>query len=445
MKFTSIATGSGWHGPMYVHTLDRPFRLYQLEEFSVIGQLVQSSNTNGKTYVGLFDENKRLALLVFWGDSWVGSKKGYFNVYYYPQSGGYYTQGSGYLYYSFTKTGKLWWGPYHGGDGAVFASIDGAGSSQPIGEVENASRVIKYVGVLGYRMDSYTLVDMRLHDVNVVADLNEQNPNSSTPPPTRDPPAGETQSSVDYDGTSSSPKASMINADVDLSAASLRIATFWTGWWPLLHFVVDVSIAPDQVPAGHPAKPAEGKLIHISVAKNLFGITEDQQIEILGDGSFGQPSDEILNQQVDLLSGIMLGSLNLALIGLEIASSTGNAPAVASFIASTVILTLSFFGLVDWFQQKMLDEGKWTHYECFHQWLMIGLGIIINMLMVGALSMFLNFIDPLTPVATIALEWASEMAPIRTIAAGAKLAFFYLLAMAITSFLRALRHLIESF
>jgi len=98
---------SGWHDPNFVHVLDKPFRLYQLSEFSVIGQLIQSSSTMGKTHIALFDENKQIVMLVHWGDSWVGTKKGYFNVYFYPQNGGSYYQASGYLYSSFEKTGKL--------------------------------------------------------------------------------------------------------------------------------------------------------------------------------------------------------------------------------------------------------------------------------------------------------------------------------------------------
>ena len=100
---------AGWHGPSFVHVLDRPLRLYQLSEFSVIGKLIQSSSPMEKTYVALFDENKRIAMLIHWGDAWVGSKKGYFNVYFYPQNGGSHNQSSGYIYDSvFTKTGKLW-------------------------------------------------------------------------------------------------------------------------------------------------------------------------------------------------------------------------------------------------------------------------------------------------------------------------------------------------
>ena len=63
------------------------------------------------------------------------------------------------------------------------SSIDGSGDAYPIGECDNASRVIKYVGILDYRYSSYNLVDMRIHDINVVADLNEHDPNVQTVQP----------------------------------------------------------------------------------------------------------------------------------------------------------------------------------------------------------------------------------------------------------------------
>lgn len=66
---------AGWHGPSFVHVLDRPLRLYQLSEFSVIGKLIQSSSTMEKTYVALFDENKWIAMLIHWGDAWVAARR----------------------------------------------------------------------------------------------------------------------------------------------------------------------------------------------------------------------------------------------------------------------------------------------------------------------------------------------------------------------------------
>ena len=253
MRVQSIPDSpSGWHGPNFVHVLDRPFRLYQLSEFSVMGQLVQSSNTKGATYVGLFDENKQIALVVMFADAEVGIMKGYFKTRFYSQNGAYSYQSSGYIYNSgFTKTGRLWWGEGLGGDGAIYSSIDGSGDADPIGECDNASRVIKYVALRGVRYSGNSLVDMRIHDITVIADVN------ALPP---DTPPGEEPEPEEYDGTDEGrfTQEDLDNVDSDLDDAMAQVDIYWTGPWPLLHYEINAPLAPEYVPEGHPAKEAEG-------------------------------------------------------------------------------------------------------------------------------------------------------------------------------------------
>ena len=79
----------------------------------------------GKTYVALYDENMRRVMMVLFGDSCGSSEKGYLNAYFYPQDSSSGHRSSGYIYSSFRKTAELWWGPFQGGHGAVYASIDG--------------------------------------------------------------------------------------------------------------------------------------------------------------------------------------------------------------------------------------------------------------------------------------------------------------------------------
>ncbi len=139
-----------------------------------------------------------------------------------------YSQSSGYIYTSFQKTAKVWWDPWQGGDGAIYSSIDGSGSGYPIAEVNNSSRVIKYVVTLGQRASSYTLVDVRVHDINVVADLSRH-----------DPTAPDTDEPVDYDGTikgtaTPEPEATF---QTDLDKVNAELQLYWTGPWPELHFV----------------------------------------------------------------------------------------------------------------------------------------------------------------------------------------------------------------
>ena len=86
----------------------------QLSEFSVVGELVQGQGANrmGKTYVALYDEDMRRVMMVLLDDSWSGSEKGYLNVYFYPQDSSSGHRSSGYIYSTFKKTAKLWWGPF---------------------------------------------------------------------------------------------------------------------------------------------------------------------------------------------------------------------------------------------------------------------------------------------------------------------------------------------
>ena len=99
---------SGWHGPSYVHVLDRPFRLCQLSEFSAIGEMVQTSNSMmGQMHIALFDENKQIVMRVLYGDSWSSATKAYFKVTFYPQDNSSATQSFGDIYTSFTKSATM--------------------------------------------------------------------------------------------------------------------------------------------------------------------------------------------------------------------------------------------------------------------------------------------------------------------------------------------------
>jgi hypothetical protein len=50
----------------------------------------------------------------------------------------------------------------------IIISNSGTRRIPPFGECDNASQVIKYVGILGYRYSSYNLVDMRIQDIDAM-------------------------------------------------------------------------------------------------------------------------------------------------------------------------------------------------------------------------------------------------------------------------------------
>ncbi|RLI58532.1 MAG: hypothetical protein DRO93_09670 [Candidatus Thorarchaeota archaeon] len=188
----------------------------------------------GKTYVALYDENMKRVMMVLLGDSRSGSEKGYLNVYFYPQDSSYGYRSSGYIYSSFRKTAELWWGPFQGGHGAVYASIDGQSDGYPIAECDNASRVIKYVAVLGYCYSSCEVVEMRIHDIGVVADLNRHDPTG--PDPERSRPFDGTCS-----GTTESDRGRAFVAQYeDIAVGALTMA--WLLPWPALEFTCNLIV-----------------------------------------------------------------------------------------------------------------------------------------------------------------------------------------------------------
>lgn len=120
---------------------------------------------------------------------------------------------------------------HEGGDGTIYSAIDGQGSSTSLVQCDNAFRVIKYVGILGYRYKSYNLVNMRIHDINLEVDLNAQGP---------DPP--EPDEAVDCDGTAfQNPDLDPL-VDATIDGASATTSSWWTGPWPLLHIRTEQSL-----------------------------------------------------------------------------------------------------------------------------------------------------------------------------------------------------------
>lgn len=221
---------NAWHGGTFVNALDRPFRLYQLSEFSMHGIVDQvSSDRMGNTYVGLFDEHMKCVFWIYMGDAWGGVTKGYFNTAYYPEDGGSYYQASGDLTTDFDKTGCLW---YDRGTNSIMSTMTGK-DVVTLAEVDNPERVIMYLVVTVQRYDHYDLLDMRIHDINLRVNVRTAPPDQQEPPPSEDP------LPVKYDGTTLGPKdAPDVEGGVNtgtIMAASLYIITWILEMgWPIL-------------------------------------------------------------------------------------------------------------------------------------------------------------------------------------------------------------------
>lgn len=153
--------------------------------------------------------------------------------------------------------------------------------------------VIKYALALSYLYVDYNLVYMKTHDINLAADLTALDPNAPSP----------------YDGTGTIPPSEEQELHSGLSDAALSINIYWTGWWPLLHFEFCIDLVPEDIPEGHPAKDAEGASLYGHIAKNLLRETEEEELTILDYGELEPESNEILNQQVGAIGGLILDFL----------------------------------------------------------------------------------------------------------------------------------------
>ncbi len=97
-------------------------------------------------------------------------------------------------------------------------------------------------------MDSNALVQMRVHDVNVLTDLDALNPTSPEPPSDTYLPIDQDSDDIpDPDSTggatpTGSPECEQAYVAM-LSTALGLVTTYWTGFWPLLHFSIEWYVA----------------------------------------------------------------------------------------------------------------------------------------------------------------------------------------------------------
>jgi hypothetical protein len=107
-------------------------------------------------------------------------------------------------------------------------------ASGSLGEVANPFRQVQYLVLRTSRSGSYGLVDLRLSAISLYAGQQAQ-----------------VEDFEEGDGTiggvldSGGYQAASANADAKLNEAHDLITIYWTGWWPLLHFVVGAQIITD--------------------------------------------------------------------------------------------------------------------------------------------------------------------------------------------------------
>ncbi|MBD3160121.1 MAG: hypothetical protein GF309_15185, partial [Candidatus Lokiarchaeota archaeon] len=226
----SRPTLSSWHGPTYVQVLDRPFRLYQLDDFAVLGKLNQGPNSEmGKIRVSLYDDSMKEILRIIWRDCWAASAKTQIRTIYKDANGNTHTASPGYIYGDAVIDARMW---YQASTETIKSTIDGMTATHAT--AADPARVVKYMVIQGHRYQGNSLIDLRIKDINVKVDLNAENPNAPEP--------GEP---VEYDGTNQGPS----DADVGEKfvggyeqMASEAVSATWDGPWPVLNIACNLIV-----------------------------------------------------------------------------------------------------------------------------------------------------------------------------------------------------------
>ena len=254
------------------------------------------------------------------------------------------------MYSSFKKTAELWWGPFQGGHGAVYASIDGQSDGYPIAECDNASRVIKYVAILGYCYSSHDVVRMRIHDVTVIADLDRHDPTAPNP-----------DASVEYDGTVSGnteedvPEIDGLTVEDVWTSVMAAMTPYWIlkwNWWPVLVFPIQVTRA--------------SFIVDIQLGADLLGekYVESFVVPDVSPDDYAGESDSYVEENIDMaVMGLLCAeimALHPLLITAEglVRSGVGNlTPTQWGIIIASILLAFGVVFFSTLYIESSLAEG----------------------------------------------------------------------------------------
>ncbi|NWF96781.1 MAG: DUF2341 domain-containing protein [Candidatus Thorarchaeota archaeon] len=261
-----------WHGATFVRALDRPFRLYQLGQFSVRGSLTQTSNSMGQMLIGLFDDQMKQIAWIWWYDDSSGSSTGRMSTAYYPDTEGELRQDSPSTSASFDRTGALW---YDRASNSICSAIDG--NVVTLGAVTNASRIVSYLVIKVLRYDDVAMVDMRVQDMELVVDLRGTPPWVPTPPPDEAPPNGTGDGTLGGKTDSESSLLGIVQGVFANIAACVH--AFFTWPWPELHLCFSQTVLGSS-------------LLIIHIVMDLLGDTHVEEFEIQVLDWNEKPADE---------------------------------------------------------------------------------------------------------------------------------------------------------
>jgi len=302
--------------------------------------------------------------------------EGCLQTYFYPQNGGADYRTLWYGDSSFLSEVRLWWDPYTGGPGAIYGRSDVAPYNYLLGACVNASRVVSYVVVMGQGYALNPILGMRIHDINVEADPNKRVPTEPEP--------------VEADGTTpgsvSETDTETIESDMEVGFSLLSV--YWTGPWPLLHFVTEVEVVPENLPPTHPAKPSEGKTLTMHTARNLLRETEINDVSADGGTQdlFSGEWGEILI--LDILLTFMTTPARLVAAVVENAAWTGNGPLLLISVAvMTALLVIAYKVAYD-FTMAKIESGNWSYSDAGFVWVWLAVSLLLSLIGVDVFFLF---------------------------------------------------------
>ncbi|MFW9842549.1 MAG: hypothetical protein ACFFES_16760 [Candidatus Thorarchaeota archaeon] len=341
---------SGWHGPNFVHVLEEPVRLYELSDFAVTGEIVQTVSTLGKMDVALYDDHMQPIMNIYWGDSWYSSKKAYHHVAFYPENGGGYYDTTDYIYdTSFLWTGRMWYE-----DGYIKYEIED-GPYGTLAAVDNPNRLIKYVVIRPSRSGNFAMVDLRIHQISVTSGFRtptEQSvyypvPVQTTQQEKVDGSTFGTQNEPDFNDTQQS------FLDAIWTQVFESVSMYLAGWWPILHIILSILSAELN----------ENIEIHVGIdLLGCFTLYQLTLISFLGDGTI---LDGVTLIAIAILETALLTGFPVIIATLIAADAAALTPFTVGWAlalyAIAAILTVLLMSVIFWYTTIRAWNGEITH------------------------------------------------------------------------------------
>ncbi|NWF96773.1 MAG: hypothetical protein HXY34_11585 [Candidatus Thorarchaeota archaeon] len=139
--------------------------------------------------------------------------------------------------FSSSHTTELW---YDRANNAMRSFIPG--NLVTLGPVTNASRIVSYVVIRVLRYDDVAMVDLRVQDMELVVDLRGTLPWVPAPPPDEEP-VGQPGDGTTTGSADEKPGLAGI-VESALAVVGEVVQVYLTGWWPLVHLVIDFIVMP---------------------------------------------------------------------------------------------------------------------------------------------------------------------------------------------------------